>query len=357
MTFWESSFFGNTLRDWSTALFVAAAVLLVLWLLVRVVLRRLATFAWTTETDIDDLIVHVGARTQLTLLVIPALYAGMLVLTLPEAVSTWLRVVAWTALLIQGAIWGDALINFWLKDYRDQHGEEDADRVTTVGAVGFVIRLCLYALVVLLALDNIPGIEVTALLGSLGIGGIAVALAVQNVLGDLFASLSISLDKPFVLGDFIELGDESGIVEHIGLKTTRIRRLSGEQLVVGNNDLLGSRIRNYGRMGERRVVFAVGVAGETPPEKLQQIPTLIREIIEAQPQVRFSRTHFNEFGDFSLNFEVVYHIQKPDYDLYMDTQQAINLAILRRFAEEGIQIPYPTQTVHVTHQKPEAATG
>jgi len=308
MTFWESSFFGNTLRDWSTALLVTAAVLLVLWLLVRVVLRRLASFAWTTETDIDDLIVHVRARTQLSLLVIPALYAGTLVLTLPEAVSTWLRVVAWTALLIQGAIWGNTLIDFWLKDYQDQHGEEDADRVTTVGAVGFVIRLCLYALVVLLALDNIPGIEVTALLGSLGIGGIAVALAVQNVLGDLFASLSISLDKPFVLGDFIEVGDESGTVEHIGLKTTRIRRLSGEQLVVGNNNLLESRIRNYGRMGERRVVFSIGVAGETPHDKLKRIPSMFREIINAQQQVRFGRAHLKAFGDFSLDFEVVYHI-------------------------------------------------
>jgi len=354
MMFNERIFLGNTVRDWLTALLITTGVVAALWMLVRVVLRRLAAFARRTETDIDDLVAYVGAQTRLGLLAIPALYIGSLVLSLPEAVATWFRVVAWTVFLVQVAVWGDALIDFWLKDYREEVGEEDADRLTTVGALTFVVRLCLYALVVLLALDNIPGIQVTALIGSLGISGIAVALAVQNVLGDLFASLSIALDKPFVLGDFIEVGDESGTVEHIGLKTTRIRRLSGEQLVVGNNDLLQSRIRNYGRMGERRVVFSVAVAGETPHEKLKRIPSMLREILESQPQVRFGRTHFNKFGDFSLDFEVVYYLQDPDYDLYMDTQQAINLAILQRFAEEGIQIPYPTQAVYVAHQEPQA---
>jgi small-conductance mechanosensitive channel len=354
MMFNERIFLGNTVRDWLTALLITTGVLAALWMLVRVVLRRLAAFARRTETDIDDLVAYVGAQTRLGLLAIPALYIGSLVLSLPEAVATWFRVVAWTVFLVQVAVWGDALIDFWLKDYREEVGEEDADRLTTVGALTFVVRLCLYALVVLLALDNIPGIQVTALIGSLGISGIAVALAVQNVLGDLFASLSIALDKPFVLGDFIEVGDESGTVEHIGLKTTRIRRLSGEQLVVGNNDLLQSRIRNYGRMGERRVVFSVAVAGETPHEKLKRIPSMLREILESQPQVRFGRTHFNQFGDFSLDFEVVYYLQDPDYDLYMDTQQAINLAILQRFAEEGIQIPYPTQAVYVAQQEPQA---
>jgi small-conductance mechanosensitive channel len=268
-------------------------------------------------------------------------------------VNTWFRVAAFMALLVQGAIWGDALIDFWLADFREEHGAE-VDRVTTVGAVSFVFRLMLYALVLILALDNIPGVEVTALVGSLGIGGIAVALAVQSILGDLFASLSIALDKPFVIGDFIEVGNESGTVEQVGLKTTRLRRLSGEQLVVGNNDLLNSRIRNFGRMGERRVVFTIGVAGETPHDTLKRIPDIMREVIEAQPQVRFARAHFSSIGDSSLNYEVVYYILDPDYDLYMDVQQAINLAIVQRFAQEGIQIPYPTQTVYVAGQRLEA---
>jgi small-conductance mechanosensitive channel len=350
MSFQDGTLLGNAIQDWVTALLITVSVLAVLWILVRVVLRRVAAFAKTTETDIDDLIAHVGRDTRLSLLALPALYVGSFVLTIPEQVNIWFRVVAWTALLVQAAIWGDALIDFWLLDFREEHGDE-VDRITTIGALSFVLRLGLYALVLILALDNVPGIEVTALIGSLGIGGIAVALAVQNVLGDLFASLSIALDKPFVLGDFVEIGVDSGTVEHIGLKTTRIRRISGEQLVVGNDDLLNSRIRNYGRMSERRVVYTIGVAGETPHDKLERIPEMLRQIIEAQPQVRFARAHFSTFGDSSLNYEVVYYILDPDYDLYMDTQQAINLATVRRFAEEGIQVPYPTQTVYLAGQK------
>jgi len=350
MTVAEQIFFGNPLRTWLNGLLVTTGVLAVLWIVVRFLLRHLAAFAKKTETDIDDVLAYVGAQTRLPLLAIPALYAGSLLLILPEEVSMWLRVVAWTALLIQVAVWGDALIDFWLADYREEHPDEDGERLTTISAVGFFIRLCLYALVLLLALDNLPGIEVTALIGSLGISGIAVALAVQNVLGDVFASLSIALDRPFVLEDFIEVGEDSGTVEHIGLKTTRIRRISGEELVVGNSDLLNSRIRNYGRMDERRVVFAIGVATETPHEKLARIPTIIREIIEAQSHVRFGRAHFKHFGDSSMDYEIVYYMLVPDYDTYMDIQQAVNLAIVRRFAEEGIQIPYPTQTVYLSQQ-------
>jgi len=354
VAFWKGIFLGNTLQSWAFALLVTLGGLVALWVLLRIVLRRFAALARQTTTDVDDLVAELGARTRLRLLAILAVYAGSLVLTLPEELSSWIGVVAWVAFLIQVAIWGDALISFWLTRYQQELVEKDADRVTTVRALSFIVRLCLYLLVVLLALDNIPGIEVTALIGSLGIGGIAVALAVQNILGDLFASLSIALDKPFVLGDSIVVGDARGTVEHIGLKTTRIRSLSGEQLIISNNDLLSSRIHNYGRMSDRRVVFTVGVSCETPYKKLQEIPSMLREIVEAQQHVRFDRAHLKAFGDFSLDFEVVYHVLEPDYDLYMDTQQAINLAIVRRFAEEGIQIPYPTQVVYVAQRQTEA---
>jgi small-conductance mechanosensitive channel len=195
-----------------------------------------------------------------------------------------------------------------------------------------------------MVLDNV-GIDVTALVAGLGVGGIAVALAVQNVLGDLFASLSIALDKPFTLGDFLIIDDYMGSVEHIGLKTTRIRSLSGEQLVFSNTDLLKSRIKNYGRMFERRVVFKIGVTYQTPRDKIELIPTIIREAIESQEPVRFDRSHFQAYGDFSLLFETVYYVLKPDYNLYMDIQQAINLEIHRRFEQESIEFAYPTQTL------------
>jgi small-conductance mechanosensitive channel len=202
-----------------------------------------------------------------------------------------------------------------------------------------------------LALDNL-GIEVTALIAGLGIGGIAVALATQNILGDLFASLLIVLDKPFVLGDFIVVGDFVGHVEKIGLKTTRLRSLSGEQLVVSNNDLLQSRLRNFKRMIERRVLFTVGVTYDTPLEKLAAVPGMIREIIESQPDVRFDRSHFKEFGSYSLNFETVYFVLSPEFGRYMDRQQAINLAIYDRFAQNEIKFAYPTQTLFLEQPTP-----
>jgi small-conductance mechanosensitive channel len=198
----------------------------------------------------------------------------------------------------------------------------------------------------LLILDNL-GIDITALVAGLGVGGIAVALAVQNILGDLFASLSIVLDKPFAVGDFIIIDDYLGSVEHVGLKTTRLRSLSGEQLVMSNADLLSSRIRNYGRMYERRIVFSLGVTYQTPRDKLKKIPGIIRDAVEAQDQTRFDRSHFKGYGSFSLDFETVYHVLQPDYNLYMDIQQAVNFAIHERFEAEGIEFAYPTQTLFV----------
>jgi small-conductance mechanosensitive channel len=213
--------------------------------------------------------------------------------------------------------------------------------------LSFVGKVILWAVAVLLALDNLPGIQVDTLIASLGVGGVAVALAVQNVLGDLFASLSIVLDEPFVIGDSISVGEYVGTVEHIGLKSTRVRSLTGEQLVFSNADLLDSRIRNYGRMDERRASFSLGVANETPYAKLVEIPAIVQEIVEAQPYARFGRAHLKEFGDFALNHEIVYYLLTSDYTVFMDTQQAINLEILRRFAEEEIELPYPTQTVQL----------
>jgi small-conductance mechanosensitive channel len=182
---------------------------------------------------------------------------------------------------------------------------------------------------------------------SLGIGGIAVALAVQNILGDLFASLSITLDKPFSIGDFIVVGDFQGDVEDIGLKSTRVRSLSGEELVFANTDLLNSRIRNYKKLQERRIVFTVGVVYNTPSGKLEKIPGMLEEIIKPIPDTRFDRAHFKTLGDYSLDFEVVYYVLVPEYATYLDIQQRINLTIYKQFEDEGIEFAYPTQTVVV----------
>jgi small-conductance mechanosensitive channel len=268
-------------------------------------------------------------------------------LSLSKDIQSWLKSLAIVAFIIQIGLWVNEGVTFWYTRYERQYAADDPSRLTTMRGARVVLRLILAVIVVLLVLDNIPGVEITALVASLGIGGIAVALALQNILGDLFASLSIVLDKPFVVGDFIIVDSFLGTVENIGLKTTRIRSLSGEQLVFSNNDLLKSRIRNYKRMQERRVLFSFGVVYQTTADKLESIPGVIRSIIEGQSDTRFDRAHFQGYGDFALNFEVVYYVLSSDYNVYMDIQQAINLKIYRRFQASGIEFAYPTRTLYM----------
>ena len=343
----EWVFLDNDLTAWAVALLLVIVLVGGLRIAQRLLSGRLAAYIAQGRDGSLELVARAWVKTEFGLLAVDALYLSSRVLILPQWISNFLRIAAVFALLIQVAIWGDAMITGWLGRYQRRHLEHDAERVTTVRAMGFLTRLLLIVILVLLALDNIPGVEITTLVASLGVGGIAVALAVQNILADLFASLSITLDKPFVIGDFINVGELRGTVEHIGIKTTRLRSLSGEQLVFANNDLLQSRIRNYRRMDERRVAFSLGVVYETPPGAVEQIPGLLAKIIGDQPQVRFDRAHFNEYGPSSLNFEIVYYVLSPDYTLYMDIHQAINLAILRCFAEEGIEFAYPTQTLQI----------
>jgi len=346
MNMLNHTFYGNTVGAWLLALLIVLGIMGIVRLLTGVILRRLSAYAKTTATDVDDFIADLIKRTKWLLLLLLSLYAATFIVELSPKTEAALSTIAVIALLIQAAIWTGGGIIFWLNRYRKQKLEEDPATATTFNALGFVIRLALWSVVLLLILDNL-GINITALVTGLGIGGIAVALAIQNVLGDLFASLSIVLDKPFVIGDFIIVGDLMGTVEKIGLKTTRVRSLSGEQLVFGNHDLLQSRIRNYKRMSERRILFSFGVVYQTPHDKLKAIPGMVREIIDRQELARFDRAHFKEYGNFSLNFEVVYYMLKPDYNVYMDTHQAINLALYRRFKEEGIEFAYPTQTLFI----------
>jgi small-conductance mechanosensitive channel len=349
MGFLDAIYCGNSGRVWLTAAGLAALVCVAMWVLRTVLLQRLGRLAERTSTPIDDLAVHVLHGTRTFFVVILALYATTHVLTLPDKLARLAPKIVVLGLLLQVALWGTRALGFATERYARARRDQDPAGATTVAAITFIGRLVLWALVLLLALDNL-GIRITTLVAGLGIGGIAVALAVQNILGDLFASLSIVLDRPFVIGDFIVVDDHMGSVEHIGLKTTRIRSLSGEQLVFSNTDLLMSRIRNYKRMQERRIVFSLGVVYQTPAEKLARIPGMLRELIEQQQQVRFDRAHFKEYGDWALQFEIVYWVTNPDYNVYMDIQQSINLAIFRAFEGEGIEFAYPTRTVYVARE-------
>jgi small-conductance mechanosensitive channel len=342
----QNEYFGNSLLVYLIAGSTALAGFLAMLLLRHVATRRFRALAEKSKTTLDDLVVDLMGATKGFVLLLLALYFASHALALsPRAVLVFKRIVL-IAVLVQALIWGNGLINYWLNRQRRLRLEQDAAGVTTAGILGLLARIALYSVVLLLVLDNL-GIDVTALVAGLGVGGVAVALAVQNVLGDLFACLAISLDKPFVIGDFIIIGDYLGVVEHIGLKTTRIRSLSGEQLVFSNNDLLTSRIRNFKRMQERRVVFGFGVVYQTPYEKIQKIPGMVKDIVEAREGTRFDRAHFKSYGESSLDFEVVYYINTPDYNTYMDTQQAINLEIFRQFQEAGIDFAYPTRTLYL----------
>lgn len=344
MSFLEKTFYQNTIQEWIIAALVFVGCVFVFKVLFTLISKKFRSLAKKTKTPLDDLIADLFHKVKFLFLLILSLYISSLFLTLTSVVSEVINEIIVIALLIQVGIWGSVGINYWIKKYKKEKIEEDAATVTTFTALGFIGRIILWTVILLLALDNL-GVEITTLVAGLGVGGIAVALAVQNILGDLFASLSIVLDKPFVIGDFIIVDNYLGTIEHIGLKTTRVRSLSGEQLVFANSDLLKSRIRNYKRMYERRVVFTLGVTYQTTYEKLKLIPQIIRDIFQSEQDARLDRVHFKEYGNFSLNYEIVYWVKSPDYNQYMDIQQAINLEIYRRFQKEGIEFAYPTQTL------------
>lgn len=342
----ERPYLGNPPGDWLTALAVTIAVTLALVILRATLARRLIRWARGTATPVDDFVADLVVRTRWFFLLALGLYAGSHAVELTARLTQIVSGVATIAALLQAGLWGHRGIALWLDHSLSHPHAANGTRTYTLRIVGFVVRVVLWSVLALMVLANL-GFDITALVASLGIGGIAVALAVQNILGDIFASLSIALDKPFETGDFIIVDDFLGTVEHIGIKTTRVRSLSGEQIVLSNSDMLNSRIRNYKRMSERRVLFQFGVLYQTPYDKLRAIPALVQAIVAAQPQTRFDRAHFKEYGDSALVFEVVYFVLDRDYNLYMDIQQAINLELYARFREEGIEFAYPTRTLHI----------
>jgi len=337
---------GQTALAWISAVLITAVVYAVLMLVRSGLTARLRKLTSRTSTTVDDTLVTLVSSTSKVYLTLVALIVGLNVLEASDKLSTVATSVLVIATFVQLALWANKAVTLWVKRRSDELSASDPGTVTTLQGVSYVVRLIVWSAALLLALDNL-GVDVTALVAGLGVSGIAVALAVQNILGDLFSSLSIALDKPFVIGDFIIVGDFVGTVEKIGLKTTRIRSLSGEQIVFSNSDLLGSRIRNFKRMQERRVPFSVGVTYQTPVDDLEAIPGLVREIIESNEATRFDRAHFKGFGDSAYLFEFVYYVLSADYNEFMDVQQSINLAICRAFEDRGIEFAYPTRTLHL----------
>ncbi len=339
--FLDTIFWGNTVRVWAYALGIVIVLFIVAKLVQVIVVKRIRKFSEKSANTFDDVIVRVIEKTGMPLAFILSFYAGFRYLAVPPRVTQVVHV----AILIITVFFIIRTISiflsyFFLKFSKAKSGNEVQIRQTK--GILFLIQIVLWILGIIFLIDNL-GYDITTIVAGLGIGGIAIALAAQTILGDLFSYLVIFFDKPFEIGDFIIIDDKMGTVEYVGIKSTKIRALSGEQLILSNTDLTNSRIQNYKRMEKRRVVFSFGVEYETPPEKLKAISATVKGIIEKEGKVQFDRAHFASFGDSSLNFEVVYNVLSADYNTYMDIHERINLALVEAFHRDGIGFAYPTQ--------------
>jgi small-conductance mechanosensitive channel len=349
----SSVYLGNSTRAWLIAALIAAVVYAVLAIARRVLISRLSVLAERTETDIDDAIVDLIRNTRAFFIVAVAVGAAIRGLEIHARLAGPLTALLELLVLLQIGLWISGLIAFLVERAMTKR-RETADRigVAAVRAIGVTVKVIAWIILAVVALQFVFEKNVTALLTGIGVGGIALALAVQNILGDLLAAVAIVFDRPFDVGDSIAVDSMVGTVEQIGLKTTRLRSVTGEQLVIGNAELLKSKLRNYKRMYERRAVLHLDVTYDTPPDVVARIPAMMKEIVEAQKSVRFERSHFATFQESALRIETVYFVLDPDYSRFMDVQQAVNLEVLRRFAAQKIRFAFPTRTVEVAGTMP-----
>lgn len=343
--FMNKIYLGNAIWEYARFLIIFAAGALCILLFKQVLLRRLSVWAQKTATTLDDFIVRLIKKILLPLLYFGVFYFSIGTLELNPFVSKSMTTLGIAILTFCIARMITEFLGYGFGIYSAMRGKGETMERSLAG-IRNVAKFLIWSLALIFLLDNM-GFKISTVIAGLGIGGIAVGLAAQAVLRDIFSYFSILFDRPFDLGDFIIIGDYMGVVEHIGIKTTRIRSLGGEQVIFSNTDLTDSRVRNYKRMAQRRVIFKFGVIYATTAQQLKKIPSIIKEGIEGIADAKFDRAHFFSFGDFSLDFEVVFYITGSDYNKYMDIQQQINFAIKEGLEKHGIEFAYPTQTVYV----------
>jgi len=353
--FLNQTFYGNSIYNYAVAVGIFILGIIVLTIFKKIILSRLKKWSETTATTVDDFLVRGIEKSVVPVLYLINFYLAIITLNLPrEAKDVIDKVIIILATFFFIRVITSTLkysLNSYVK--RKTPEEEDAERrLKQINGITLILSFVIWSVGFVFLLDNL-GFEISAVIAGLGIGGIAIALAAQAILGDLFSYFVIFFDRPFEIGDFIVLGDFIGTIEYIGIKTTRIRSLNGEQVVVSNTDLTNSRIRNFKRMEKRRVAFKLGVIYQTTSRQLAEIPKLVRDIIESQQDVVFDRGHFQSYGDFSLNFEFVYFVLSSEYNKYMDIQQSINLKVYEEFEKLGIEFAYLTQTLFVSKNVPE----
>lgn len=341
-----AEFFNNPVSSYLYAAILFAAALTVLYILKQLIFARLKELAARTETDLDDLALELLNMVHPLEYGLIALYLASWRLNRTPGFNKAFTFVILVVLTYRAITLVQRLLTYWINRIVAQRSLTESAKASVVRSTQVILRALIWAAAALFVLDNI-GVNVSAVLTGLGIGGVAVALAAQAILGDLFNFFVILLDKPFNIGDFVVSDDVSGMIEHIGLKSTRIRSLSGEMVVVSNSNLLSSRIRNYKDLDKRRVVFKTGVVYQTGTDNLRKIPALIKAAVRAQAGAEFERSNLYNTGDSSIDFETVYYITSGDYKTYMDTQEQVLLGILEGFAKEGIDFAYPTQTLFI----------
>lgn len=339
----------NTIYKWLIAFAIIVGLCLLIKLFKSIIIRRVKKWTSKTSTDWDDFAVRIMESSVVPLLYISSVYFGLKTLAFSDQLDTVIHIaylVAFTFFILKmiSAAFSKFVFSFIQREENSEGKEKQAAGLIVIANV------VIWILGIVFLMDNL-GYDVTTIIAGLGVGGIAIALAAQAVLGDLFSYFVIFFDKPFEIGDFIVVGDKNGIIEYIGIKTTRIRTLSGEQLVCSNTDLTNSRLHNFKRMQRRRIVFNLGVTYQTTHEQLSIIPGLVKDIVSANPKLQFDRGHFSGYGDFSLNFEFVYYVLDSDYNIYMDCQQTLYLGIYSAFEKHGIEFAYPTQTLFLNRQE------
>jgi len=334
----------NSIVRYLSALVFFIGLLIIFYFANLIISANLRRLAKRTKIDLDDLALKVFKTLRPPFYVFLAFYFSLQTLHINKFILDLTKTLLILVVVFQAVKILQIIIDYISKDRLTE--EKDRGTKMAMQTVGNIAKFSVWVFALLFILSNF-GINITSLIAGLGIGGVAVALALQNILGDLFSYFAINFDKPFVPGDFIIVGDKMGVVEKIGIKTTRVRALQGEELVFSNKELSGSQIQNFKRMNDRRVSFDLGVVYGTAKEKLEEIPMFVKNIIESVENTRFDRAHFKNFGDFSLNFEVVYYVSSSDYNVYMNIGQEINLKIVEIFTKEGIEFAFPTQTVHL----------
>jgi len=342
--YYTIEFWGNSMGNYVIAFVAFILFIGVFKVFQMIILGRLHTLAKKTDTDIDDTFIDIVRSLKPPFYSFLAFYVALKFLTLGDVVNKVLTVLLVIWVVYQVIIAVSILIEYVFKKTMDK--QDDASAQGAIGIIKNVVKGLLWVGGIMMILSNL-GVDITAMVAGLGIGGLAIAFAFQNILEDLFSSFAILFDKPFQIGDFIVLGDKMGTVTKIGIKTTRIRSILGEEIVVSNKELTSAQLQNFKKMEERRIVFSLGTTYETPTKQLKKIPGIVTEIIEAIENVRFDRAHFKSFDDSALVFEIVYYVTSGDYGQYMDIQQEINFKIREVFEKESIDMAYPTQTIYL----------